>query len=94
MGVCGEKTLGLAERQFCSFLDLVSVNGATGNFQDVHRIVTVGTVLRTGVVSPRANRHIAFDMGDPFLSVQPNKIQCDFGIFHPERPGLRLTEEK
>lgn len=84
----------LAERQFRSFFDLVPVNRPTRNFEDIHRIITVRAILRTGIIALRANRDIPFDMRHPLFAVDPDEIERDLGILHPECPGLRLTEEK
>ena len=84
----------LAERQFRSFFDLVPVNRPARDFEDIHRVVTVRAILRTGIIALRANRDIPFDMRHPLFAVNPNEIERDLGILHPESPGLGLAEEK
>ena len=84
----------LAERQFRSFFDLVPVNRPARNFEDVHRIITVRAILRTGIIALRANRDIPFDMRHPFFAVNPNEIERDLGVLHPEGPGHGLAEKK
>ena len=84
----------LAERQFRSFFDFVPVNRPARDFEDVHRVITVRAILRTGIVALRANRDIPFDMRHPLFAVNPNEIERDLGILHAEGPGLGLAEEK
>jgi len=84
----------LAERQFRSFFDLVPVDRPARNFEDVHRVITVRAILRTGIIALRANRDIPFDMRHPFFPVNPNEIKRDLGVLHPECPALGLAEKK
>lgn len=86
--------LGLAELKFRSFLDLVSINGPSGNLEYIDGVGTVWPVLRTGVVHLRTNGDVPFDVRDPFLVVQPDKVERNLGIFHPEGPGLGLAEKE
>ncbi len=92
--VLGRQASRLAEQQFRSFLNLVPVNCPTRNFKHVHRIITVRAILRTGIIALRANGDIPFDMRHPLFAVDPNEIERDLGILHPECPGLGLAEEK
>ena len=89
-----DPTLRLAELQLRPFLDLVPVNGSSCDLKDVQRVISVWAILRTGIITLRANRHIAFDMRHTFFFVNPDEIQCHLGVLHPEVPGLGLTEEK
>lgn len=84
----------VAERQLRSFFDLVPVNRPAHNFEDIHRVITVRAILRAGIIALRANRDISFDMRHPLFAVNPNEIERDLGILHPEGPGLGLAEEK
>jgi len=84
----------LPKLQFRSFLDLVSINRPAGNFEDIHRIITVRAILRAGIIALRANRDIPFDMRHSFLAVNPDEIERDLGVLHPECPGLGLAEKK
>lgn len=84
----------VAERQLRSFFDLVPVNRPARNFEDIHGVITVRAILRTGIIALRANRDVPFDMRHPLLAVNPNEIERDLGILHPEGPGLGLAEEK
>ena len=84
----------MAERQLRSFFDLVPVYRPARNFKDVHRIITVRAILRAGIIALRADRDIPFDMRHPLFAVNPNEIECDLGVLHPECPGLGLAEEK
>lgn len=84
----------LAKLQFRSFFDLVPVNRPTRDFEDVHRVITVRAILRTRIIALRANRDIPLDMRHPLFAVDPNEIERDLGILHPECPGLGLAEEK
>jgi hypothetical protein len=86
--------LGLAELKLRAFLDLVSINSPSGDLKHIDCIGAVRTILWTRVVAFRADGDVSFDMCDSFLLIQPNEIECNLGVFHPEGPGLGFAEKK
>ena len=84
----------LPKLQFRSFLDLVPISRPARNFEDIHRVITVRAILRAGIIGLRANRDIPFDMRHSFLAVNPDEIERDLGVLHPECPGLGLAKKK
>jgi len=75
--------------KFRSPLQFQSLCSASCKFQDIERAF-VGPILRAAVVCSRADRNVLFDMDDLLFLVDPNEIERDLCVLHPEYPGLRL----
>ena len=81
------------ELKFRSSLQLQFLSSARREFQHIERAF-IGPVLRATVVRFRADRDVLFHMDNLLFLIDPDEIERDFGVLHPEHPGLRLQERK
>ena len=82
-----------SELKFRSSLQLQFLSSASCEFQDIERTF-VGPVLGAAVVRSRADRNALLHMDDLFLFIDPDEIERNFCVLHPEHPGLCLRERK
>ena len=55
-----------------------------------HTVRLVGPVLGAAVIRSRADWDVLFHMNNLLFLIEPDEIERDFGVFHPEHPGLCL----
>ena len=81
------------ELKLRSSLQLQTLRSSPREFQDI-KCAFVGPVLGAAIVRSRADRDVLFYMNNLLFLIDPDEIKRDFGVLHPEHPGLCLGERK